>query len=49
LDAMFAWRTSCHVAQRFRDGLGKAYDQQFVVVKDVVRSAATRINLSFDL
>jgi len=29
--------------------VGKAYDQQLVAVKEVVRSAATRINLSFDL
>lgn len=29
--------------------VGKAYDQQFVAVKEVVQSAATRINLSFDL
>jgi hypothetical protein len=29
--------------------VGRAYDQQFVAVKEVVRSAATRINLSFDL
>jgi hypothetical protein len=29
--------------------VGKAYDQQFVAIKEVVRSAATRISLSFDL
>jgi hypothetical protein len=29
--------------------IGKAYDQQFVAIKEVVRSAATRISLSFDL
>ncbi|KAI7151945.1 hypothetical protein KC331_g3353 [Hortaea werneckii] len=29
--------------------VGKAYDRQFVAVKEVVRLAATQINLSFDL
>ena len=29
--------------------VAKAYDQQLEVVKDVIRSSATRINLSFDL
>jgi len=29
--------------------VGRAYDRQFIAVKEVVRSSATRINLSFDL